>query len=53
MGKGGEMWCRKGKVMEGDADGMGEGGTQMSGDGYNANAWPESFPETGGRLRRR
>ena len=24
-GKGGETWCRKGKVMEGDADGMGEG----------------------------
>ena len=31
MGKGGEMWCRKGKVMEGDADGMGEGG--------NADEW--------------
>ena len=39
--------------MEGDADGMGEGGTQMSGDGYNANVWPESFLEIGGRLRRR
>ena len=25
----------------------------MSGDGFNANAWPESFPEAGGRLRRR
>ena len=47
------MWCRMGKVMEEDGDGMGEEGKQMSGDGYNANVWAESFPRTGGRLRRR
>ena len=49
----GETWYRKGKLMEGDTDGTGDwGGTQESGDGYDANAWPESFPEVGGSYRR-
>ena len=48
-----ETVCWKGKFVEGDTDGPGEGERKRVGGGYDGNAWPESFPEVGGLDRRR
>ena len=48
-----ETVCWKGKFVEGDTDGLGEGERKRVGGGYDGNAWPESFPEVGGLDRRR